>query len=255
MHPAVAQSLLTRRSSRVGGFVVLSIAAHVLVVAAAVVIGMFNRPAPIDLDQKPIKASLVRLGKERDKKLLPRKEEAPPPPKEVKSEAPPAPVQPEKPPEAVPVLDAPPKPAPAAAKQAGEKNAPPRKSLFDAFNKVAASAKPEELEGAADGDPYGDSATQEGERYYGALKAAVHRNYDVASTISERERMYLKAVVLIRIGLRGELLDAKISTASGNPLFDSAVLAAAKKASPFGPPPEHLRDQLSGRGILLEFTP
>ena len=37
----------------------------------------FTSSAAIDLDQKPIKAILVRLGKPRDQKLLPRKEEPP----------------------------------------------------------------------------------------------------------------------------------------------------------------------------------
>lgn len=255
MHPATAQSLLIRRPTRLGGFVVLSVAGHALVVAAAVVIGLFHSTAPVDLDQKPIKATLVRLGKERDKRLLPRKDEPPPPPREVKSETPPTPVEPAPPKETVPIPGVKPEPKPSPAKQAGAKTASPTHSLFDAFNKVASKTPPEELEGAADGDPDGDSATQEGERYYGALRASVHRNYDVSSTISEQERLYLKAVVLLRIGTRGELLQAKISTPSGNALFDSAVLGAVKKASPFGPPPDHLRDQLQGRGILLEFTP
>ncbi len=38
-------------------------------------------------------------------------------------------------------------------------------------------------------------------------------------------------------------------------LFDSAVLAAVKKASPFSPPPDHLRDALQKSGIVLEFSP
>ncbi|MBX5482631.1 MAG: energy transducer TonB, partial [Myxococcaceae bacterium] len=74
MHAAVAQSLLVRRPTVALPFVALSFAAHALVVIVAVVIGLFHRPPPINLDQKPIKASLVRLGKPRDKKLLPRKE-------------------------------------------------------------------------------------------------------------------------------------------------------------------------------------
>ena len=43
--------------------------------------------AAMDLDQKPIKASLVRQGKPREEKLLPRKEQPPPPPKEQKAPA------------------------------------------------------------------------------------------------------------------------------------------------------------------------
>ncbi|MBX5482733.1 MAG: TonB C-terminal domain-containing protein [Myxococcaceae bacterium] len=147
------------------------------------------------------------------------------------------------------------KPPPAApAKQEGVKEAPPKKSLASAFGQFA-QKPPEEVEGVKDGDIHGDSAVQEGERYFGALKAAIRRYYDVSSTISEQERMYLRAEVAIRIGARGELLDVRIAKSSGNDLFDASVVSAAKKASPFGPPPDHLRPELSGRGIILEFTP
>ena len=40
-----------------------------------------------------------------------------------------------------------------------------------------------------------------------------------------------------------------------NALVNSAVLAAVKKASPFSPPPDHLRDTLQKGGIVLEFSP
>lgn len=254
MQPGFApHSLLHRRPGRVAGYVVLSLAVHLAFVGAAIIAGMFNRPPPVNLEQEPIKASLVRLGKERDKKLLPRKEELPPPPKEVKAPPNPVAVPAERPVEKVPVPGI--KPEPQPAKQAGARTGEQKKpSLFDAFSKAAAKP-PDELEGAADGDPLGDSAIQEGERYYGALKAQVRRYYDVANTIGEQERLYLRAQVLIRIGRSGDLLEAKLAKSSGNDLFDSAVVGAAKKASPYSPPPDHLRMELQDRGILLEFSP
>jgi TonB family protein len=255
MHPATAQSLLVRRPSGMSGFVVLSVALHLVVLALAVVYGTLHRPPPIDLNQKPIKATLVRQGKPRDQKLLPRKEELPPPPKQVKAPAAqpaptPAPTTPAT--VAVPVPGA--KPAPPKTRQDGAKDGDDRRrQLFGAFDKAAVKA--DELEGAEDGDPLGDSAVQEGERYYGALVAQVRRYYDVAQTIPERERMYLKASVVVRIGRAGELLKIGLSRPSGNDLFDSAVLAAARKAAPFSPPPAHLRAALDKEGVLLEFTP
>lgn len=253
MHPAVAQSLFVRRPSRMGAFILFSIAAHVVVIAVGVALSSFNRAPPIDLDQKPIKASLVRLGKERDKKLLPRQEQLPPPPKEVQAKTA-AVAPPEKPAEAIPVPGVKP-PPPAPSKQAGTKaGAPEKRSLFDAFSK--ASTKPEELEGAEDGDALGDSATQEGERYLGLISRQVQRYYDVSSTISEQERMYLRATLRFRISRSGELVGSPtIVKTSGNALFDSAVLAAVKKANPFAPPPEHLRSELQSRGFEVEFTP
>lgn len=249
-------SLLLRKPARLARFVAFSVAAHAGVVAAAVVVGMFNRPPPLSLDQEPIKASLVRLGKERDKKLLPRKEELPAPPKEVQAPEPaPVPV-PEKPVETVPVPGIKPEPAPKVAKQSGAKTGEQKKaSLFDAFSKASAEA-PDELEGAADGDPYGDSAVQEGDRYLGSIKANVRRYYDVSNTIGEQERTFLKAVAMFRIARNGALLgDPRIVKSSGNELFDSAVVGAIKRAAPFAPPPDHLRRELEAKGFIAEFRP
>jgi TonB family protein len=248
MHPTAADSLFVRKSARMTGYVLFSLAAHALVVAVVVVLGLVNRPPPIDLKQKPIRASLVRLGTPRDKRLLPRKEETPPPPRHVEA------------PEPVPRPPAPKAPSPLAtapspeAKQSGKKQQEDaRRKLFGAFDR--AGTKPEELEGAEDGDVLGDSAIQEGERYYGALRAQVRRYFFVSQTIPDQERIRLQADVLVRIGRGGELLETKLAKSSGNDLFDSAVLSAVKKASPFGPPPPHLVDGLRARGVLMGFTP
>ncbi len=101
----------------------------------------------------------------------------------------------------------------------------------------------------------GDSATAEGERYYALLSSQVRRNYNVADTIPEAERLYLKAQVQLRLGRTGEVLETRLTSTSGNELFDAAVLAAVKKASPFSPPPDHLRDALQKQGVVLEFHP
>lgn len=253
--PSATQSLLVERPSSLGLFVAGSIAFHVLLFGAALFWASLFPQARIDLDAQPIKASLVRLGKPREEKLLPRIETAPPEAPEPLA-VPPAP-EPAPPPAAVPVvipnLKPEPKPTPKVdgAKDAAER----KKQLFSAFSKTARPGKAEPLEGALDGDPHGDDAKQEGERYYGLLKAAVTRNYDVSNSIPEAERIRLKARVAVRIGPGGELLDAKISSSSGNDSFDTAVLGAVKKASPFAPPPASLRDGLKTVGAQLDFRP
>lgn len=256
MHPGVANSLLVSRPSRLGRFLGFSVAVHVGVVLAAVVYAKLNAGPAVDLNAKPIRATLVRLGKPRDQKLLPRKEQPPPPPQEVKSAAPPSPAP--APPSnavAVPVPGVKPTPAPQPAPQKGEKTGDSRKRLFGAFDKMAKTTPPDELEGAEDGDPNGDSATAEGERYYGLLSSQVRRNYNVADTIPDSERIRLKAQVAMRLNRKGEVLDVRLATSSGNDLFDSAVLSAVKKASPFSPPPDHIRDSLQKHGVVLEFRP
>ncbi|HEX8699403.1 MAG TPA: TonB family protein [Myxococcaceae bacterium] len=255
MHPAVAQSMLAARPSRLGLFVGVSIAGHVLLGVFGLLYSYVTSGPKVDPNPPVIRATLVRQGKPRDQKLLPRKEELPPPPKEVK--APPAPpTQAPKPPEkvAVPVPGV--KPEPKPAPQKGDTSAEDRrKRLFGAFDKTAKKAPEEELEGQEDGDPSGDSAVQEGERYFALLSTQVRRNYDVADVIPDTERMYLKAQVKMRLGRAGEVIEASLSTPSGNDLFDAAVVAAVKKASPFSPPPDHLRDPLQKQGVVLEFRP
>jgi TonB family protein len=150
-----------------------------------------------------------------------------------------------------------PEPAPKPTPQKGEAKGEDRRNrLFGAFDKLSKSTKPrEDLDGAEDGDPNGDSAIAEGERYFGLLSSQVRRHYNVADTIPDNERISLRAQVAMRLNRTGEVIDAKLAKASGNGLFDSAVLAAVKKASPFSPPPDHLRDALQKNGIVLEFSP
>ncbi|OJT27337.1 energy transducer TonB [Archangium sp. Cb G35] len=257
MHPAVNHSLLAPRSSRLGRFLGVSLVGHVLILLSVGLYNAFVEGPRVQLDQKPIRATLVRLGKPRDEKLLPRKEQPPPPPPK-KVEAPPTPTAPAPEPAkvAVPIPGVKPEPAPAPAPQKGEtKGEDRRNKLFGAFDKLSKSKPDEELDGAEDGDPNGDSATAEGERYFGLLSSQVRRHYNVADTIPDNERLYLKAQVAMRLNRTGEVIDTRLAKASGNDLFDSAVLAAVKKASPFSPPPDHLRDTLQKSGIVLEFSP
>jgi protein TonB len=231
-------------------FFTLSLCIHLVAAALLSVFSWLLAPAKLTLDTPPIKASLVRLGKKRDEKLLPRKEELPPPPPAAEKPAPAPEATPEK---TVAIASKDAKSDPKKDAKGDSKDA--KKSLADAFSKTGRASKAEDVEGDEAGDKDGDSARQEGERYHGILTAAVKRNYDVSDTIPESERRMLKATVLIRLGASGELLEVDLSKASGNDLFDAAVLAAVKKAAPFGPPPEHLREGLKKKGVALVFSP
>ncbi len=232
-----AASALAPKLPPVIPFFAISVCGHVVVVGVILALNWLLAPKLIDLDQKPITASLVRLGHKRDEKLLPRKdEEAPPPPEKTVAIAPK--------PDVVPQPKTP-------AKTATEE----KKSLFDAMKKISKAAKPEELEGDENGDPNGLDAKQEGERYYGLISTAVRRYYDVSNTIAEDERRTLAAVVSFKVSPKGEVSDLQLAKPSGNSLFDDAVISAVKKAAPFPPPPDHLRDPLRKDGIQLRFTP
>jgi protein TonB len=247
-----AQSLLRPQPSKLLPFLVFSVIGHAAVVTLALLFSWLFGDHPGVIDQKPITASLVRLGKPRDEKLLPKKEEDPPPEpaqeKPVEVAAPPKPAEAAIP---IPTKDAKVDPKKEAPKDASKpKDA--KKDLFAALNKAG---KADDVEGRLDGDRNGDSAKQEGERYYGLLSSVVKRNYDVSNSIAEADRRRLRAVVTVRIAPSGELLDVKLSAPSGNELFDAAVVEAVKKAAQFTAPPAHLRDGLRKTGVPFEFTP
>jgi TonB family protein len=246
----VPVSLLVRRSEgTLLKFLFWSAVVHSALFSLALAWAKLHEEAAIDLDQKPIKATLVRQGTPREEKLLPRIEQPPPPPMEQKAPEPaPTPAPPK--PVAPATVAA---PAPPKTKQAGEKKADTRQQLFGAFDKMS-KAKPDTT-GAADGDPSGDSAVAEGEAYYARLRSQITRFYDVSDTIPDSERIRLTAQVAVVIAPAGQLERARLAKSSGNDLFDSAVMAAVKRAAPFAPPPTHLRDALSKYGVVLQFRP
>ncbi|HEY1418091.1 MAG TPA: energy transducer TonB [Myxococcaceae bacterium] len=243
-------SLLARRTeATLVKFLFWSAVVHAALFSLALVYAKLHEEPAIDLDQKPIKATLVRQGTPRDEKLLPRIEQPPPPPLEQKAPEPAPTPAPPKTVAPAPVAA----PAPPKTKQAGEKKADSRQQLFGAFDKMSKS-KPDTT-GAADGDPSGDSAVAEGEAYYAQLRAQITRFYDVSDTIPDSERIRLTAQVAVVISPAGQLERARLAKSSGNDLFDSAVMTAVKRAAPFAPPPTHLRDPLSKYGVVLQFRP
>ena len=230
------QSLLANRPSALGRFMIASIGFHAAIVVVLLVLQWVIDKPRVDLDQKPIMATLVKQGKKREETLLPRKEPEAPPPPEAKIPIPTPGVKPD------------PKPKVTSDKPQPDK----KKSLFDALNKTA---KAEENEGEEDGDPNGDSAKQEGERYFGVIVGAVKRHFNVPDTIPEAERIRLRAVLFIRLDAEGRLLEVSVSKGSGNDIYDNAAVGAVKKAAPFGPPPPHLRDTLRSKGQSFGLTP
>ncbi len=225
-----------------------SLLVHTVLFGLVLGYGALTARPMLDLDQKPIRATLVRQGTPRDEKLLPRIEELPPPPKEQAPPPVPAPV-----PAVVPAPA--PSVAPAKTKAPGEKTGDDRRKLLGAFDQFSKSKRPTEASGAVDGDVSGDSAEAEGERYYGQLSVQVKRFYDVSETIPDEERIRLVAQVALFIDPSGQLARYRLVKSSGNDLFDGAVLDAVKRAAPFAPPPNHLRSALQKYGIVLQFRP
>lgn len=251
MNPAM-QSALVRKPTPILPFLAGSVVAHALLFGAILLFSWFKLTPDVNLDQKPIHAELVRLGKPRDQKLLPRKEELPPPPKEIKG----APMAKEEPVEekAVPSPIPTVKPQENKAQQ-GEKSSDAKKSLFGAFDKLGKAPKAEELEGQENGSVDGTAREAIGDQYAALITTQIRREYNVSDTISEQERMYLKAQVLVKISRTGEITFAKLIAPSQNDLFNDAVLAAVKKVGHLSPPPPEVADEYGNTGVVLQFTP
>jgi colicin import membrane protein/protein TonB len=249
---AIPTSALSRRD-RLWPAVSFSVAGHVLLIAWA----LLRVPPPqIDLEQKPIVAKLVRLGEKKPEEYLPRKETPPPAP----APATPAPVAvpaPTPAPVAVaaptaPILKTDPKPAPpkqtspTPGKQGGT-------TLASVLSKVRDEVRHEQRWGSPDGDAAGDSETAaEGDRYLAVVYREIHANYDVPTTISERERLYLKATVVIFIEPTGQIARWTFQSRSGNAAYDAALERTLRETR-VPPPPEALRDTYRRGGVQLEF--
>jgi colicin import membrane protein len=243
-------SELTPRKERLWPAALVSVALHATLITWA----MLRTSGPeIDLDQKPIVARLVRLGEKRPEQLLPRKEEPPPaatapviaaPSAAVAAAAPPsAPVPGAKP---VPPSAKPP-PGPATTAERASRIA----SLLSSQRQRTSTAS-EPVYGDPNGDPLGDSSEGEGDQYAARVRRTLQENYDVPTTISEKERLFLSADVVLQIDQDGKLVRWKIVRPSDNPLFNTALERTLRLTPRLPPPPLAERDRYRS-GVTVQF--
>ena len=246
-------SVAAHRPDRIWPLVLASLALHAVAIGA----GAMARPGPIvDLAQKPIVAKLVRLGEKRPEQWLPRKEAEPPPPAAA--------------PAAVPVPSETPAPAPARPAAAPAPRAPPAPTRTAAAAAASSSrasdtlqrtlrrlGKEKALEREAWGDPAGSpegeaSDASEGDRYRGLVTQALQSNYRLPATISEQDRLHLRATVVLTIQPDGRISAFRFEKASGNPAFDQALERAVRQAR-LPPPPAELRRAYATTGLGVNF--
>jgi protein TonB len=181
--------------------------------------------------------ALLKKGKERPKDWLPRKEAAaaPAPPKNARP-----------------------------AKDAKKVDPKARKTLSrvdyskDMGSALASltkeGAKEDEGEGSPDGVDEGTALIAEkGNEYMTKVYSAVKGQYSVPEIITERERQFLNAVVIITINARGQIKNLAFEKRSGNQVFDSAIENAIRRAAPFPAPPPELVDKYASEGIGIDF--
>jgi TonB family protein len=216
---------------------------HLLLVLALVFGGWLKGLAADEKTPARITA-LLRKGEPRPKNWLPRK--------------PPAAAAPEQPKEVRPSKEAKPaekKPEPGSRPTSRDLQKQMAQALA-ALAREEGSKKKEPPEGSPDGVEEGDSlVAQAGNEYLTKVYKAVKAQYAVPKVIPPEERLLLRATVVITIDRGGNLKDFHFEKRSGNSLFDSAIEAAVRRASPFPPPPAELADRFASDGLGLEFTP
>lgn len=226
-------------------------------VAAATIFGFVMKGDDAPPAAPPsIKTRLVKLGKQRDPKLLPRTAEPPP-------AAPPTPKAkpPEAPPAAAPKTDVTKKTTtPTKTKQ-------PQKSASDLLKNAlagqSASSAADLLKNRIEEDAEGsEQGTVMGTELSGRLKASYNdkilahmkQNLAVPNSLSDEQRVGLRASVSLSIGPDGNLGFVKIKTSSKHPGFDNAVVACVRGSAPFPAPPPTLRDFYRG-GVVVDLCP
>jgi colicin import membrane protein len=230
---------------------------YISFVASAVAHGAFvvvwawftfsQQKPPFDLDQAIVKTHLVKLGKPRDEKLLPRLPTQAPPP-QVDKQAPPTPEKPvpSKPEEAA---DKKPSAADVLSKFESENTRP---DVQDLINKRLGEPTDE---GQEDGDRLGKELTGTLKAsYVQRLIAQIAAHQQISETISDEERVRLKAVLNVQIDDEGNVVKAWVNPSSGNDVYDNDVLAAVNRAAPLPAPPVQLRELFSS-GVAFNMCP
>jgi colicin import membrane protein/protein TonB len=218
--------------------VVGSALAHAGVVVGLVV-ATSGTSHPRSRTDSVITTKLVRLGKERPKDLLPRKEAPPPPPKPVNLASEDA--------AAVPA-----KATPSVNDRLKELS-----RLSGALDRINQESE-EEPEGMADGATDGEvtnlAQALVGNRYVTEIYNCVKKYYVVegipASRLGNRE-----ATVFVRVNGDGTLFDYRVEKSSGLAAMDRAVEHAIKRCGKVSPPPREMAQQVRSDGIEFVFVP
>jgi TonB family protein len=229
-------ALGSRKERGLGAAIGVSVVVHAAAVAAIIAMS-FYVPPKLDINSKPVTAHLVRIGEARNPKFLPRKDVTPPaPPKAFE----------------VPTPVAAPRPRPRENRATSifdKVNKP--QSIFDHVTQQPSTAVFDKLEGDPNGNALGDASQAEGEQYYALLQAKIRQYFRIGG-VPESELDKLRAILDLQLSSKGDLLHVEVAVSSGNATYDAEVVAAVKRAAPFGAPPEHLVKEVTS-GVEVEF--
>ncbi|MGI6393284.1 MAG: energy transducer TonB [bacterium] len=203
------------------------------------------------IEFESVQARLVKLGEERDKKLLPRITK-PEPAKPVKREEKGNALKPVEKKEDV-------------KKKEVEREVVKPPSLAELLSgtmqEIKKDARAEvSKEGAADGDVDGDvtdpALALKANMYTRKISALIRKNWNIPGIISKEQLKNLGTTAFFRITFSGEVYAIEIVSSSGNKVFDSSVLEAIKKTGSLPLPEDrNLKKLVLKEGFECPFTP
>lgn len=245
--PSRTNSIEERRAAQsrmLAAFIALSLGLHIGLAAGWLFFPDMSKKPALDLDAAVVKTKLVKLGKPRDEKLLPRISGAKPPDSAKRKEPSDTPT-PENPDKSTK------QPSAADILKEFEKDNKP-KDLSDLINDRIGEPTDE---GQLDGDKEGVALTGEiVDSYFARVSARIQKHHEISATISDEERVRLKCVIALKLDADGNVVDARIQSSSGNDVYDNGALAAAKRASPMPVPPPPARARVEA-GFALQVCP
>lgn len=212
------------------------------VVHGLVVVGLFvsgvAQSKPTIPPKNFIATKLVRLGKPREEKLLPRK---PKPPPQTKKAA----VAPQAKPR-----------TPAKRTHTGPSEEQRNKArLSDLLNRLKSDDEPEgRQDGSRDGEVSDLTRAIIGNKFATEVERCLRSNYAIEG-IDPARVIGRTATVLVKVGPDGKFIDWAIEQASGLKAFDRAVRRAVRQCGKVSPPPDPIREQVKEDGIELVFKP
>lgn len=238
-----------RRSSANRGFVIfasLSFFVHAALIVGVVYAQMLKPKTRPMLDSIPVE--LVRLGKPRDPKLLPRKT---------------APAVP--PPDEGIALDTKNDPKPKAKPE--PKKTKPKSEMSDAARRLLDSAADNRLddalskidevpEGSPDGDAMGTTtdASRAANAYQASISRTLKSGYALPQVIPASQRRFLVAEVILYIERDGTIFRYEFVKEHPNKAFMASVETLLKRTK-LPPPPRNLATQYRETGVGVRFKP
>lgn len=221
----------------------LSLSIHVGIGAAA----LYAQPKRQTLDlNRAIPVQLVRLGKPRDPKLLPRIYEPPPPPKDDGV--------------ALATKDSPKPPPPKdETKKSKDELSDAAKRLLDSDRRLDEALRrvtPDDPEGDPSGSEFGTTtdASNAAAGYVAEIGRALQSNYRLPEAIPASQRKFLKARVLLFIEPNGKIREFSFVEAHPNSLFMSALDSLLKTVQ-LPPPPKTEAKRFQDDGVEVVFRP